>query len=141
MFLDKGLDVAAGIRQPLTATVASGPPVDLLDQLEALERIKAAAAAAHVRHLDHVQRDADGGRTTAVNGQGLCERCNYVKESPGWTSWVPTLPPGARHEVQGVTEHLRITRSTSPPLPGGPAGAPDYSPAERQLASSFTLAS
>ncbi|GAA1451440.1 DUF222 domain-containing protein [Mycobacterium cookii] len=94
-----------------------------------------------IRHLDHVQRDADGGRTSAVNGQGLCERCNYVKETPGWTSWVPVLPPRSRHEVHGVTEHLRITRSTSPPLPGGPAGATDYSPAERQLASNFTLAS
>ena len=96
---------------------------------------------AAIRHLDHVRRDADGGRTTAVNGQGLCERCNYVKETPGWASWVPVVPPGARHEVHGVTEHLRITRSTSPPLPGGLAGASDYSPAERQLASNFTLAS
>ncbi|CAB4923581.1 unannotated protein [freshwater metagenome] len=93
-----------------------------------------------IRHLDHVQRDADGGRTSAVNGQGLCERCNYVKETPGWTSWVPAASPGARHEVHGVTEHLRIIRSTSPPLPGGPAGAPEYSSAERQLASNFTLA-
>src|SRR3546814_8207540 len=58
------------------------------------------------------RRDADGGRTAVVNGQGLCERCNYVKETPGWTSWVPTLLPGARHEVHGVSEHLRITRST-----------------------------
>lgn len=95
---------------------------------------------AAIRHLDHVQRAADGGCTSASNGQGLCERCNHVKEAPGWTSWVPTVPPGARHEVHGVTAHLRITRSTSPPLPGGPAGAPDYSPAERQLASNFTLA-
>ena len=45
---------------------------------------------APIRHLDHVQRAADDGRTSAVNGQGLCERCNYVKETPGWTSWVPT---------------------------------------------------
>jgi hypothetical protein len=95
---------------------------------------------ATIRHLDHVQRDADGGRTSVLNGQGLCERCNYVKETPGWISWVPALPPGARHQVHGVTEHLRITRSTSPPLPGGPTGGPAYSSAERQLASNVTLA-
>jgi len=93
-----------------------------------------------IRHHDHVDRSADGGRTEAANGQGLCERCNYVKESPGWASWVPETAPGEPHQVHGVTEHLRITRSTSPPLPGGPAGAPDYSPFELRLASSFTLA-
>ena len=94
-----------------------------------------------IRHRDHIQPAKEHGRTTAVNGQGLCERCNYVKESPGWTSWVPDLPPDARHEVHGVTEHLRILRSTAPPLPGGPAGGIDYSPYELRLASSFTLAS
>src|SRR6478735_2429022 len=94
-----------------------------------------------VRHHDHVVPAADGGRTEAANGQGLCERCNYVKESPGWVAWVPAASPGERHQVHGVTEHLRITRSTSPPLPGGPAGSVGYSPCELRLASSFTLAS
>ena len=94
-----------------------------------------------IRHRDHVRSIADGGGTTAVNGEGLCERCNYVKESPGWASWVPDRPPHELHEVHGATEHLRITRSTAPPLPGGPAGAPDYSPLELHVASSFTLAS
>lgn len=94
-----------------------------------------------LRHHDHVTRTADRGRTDAANGQGLCERCNYLKESPGWTTWVADTPPDERHQVHGVTEHLRIVRSTAPPLPGGPAGAPDYSPLELQLASNFTLIS
>lgn len=94
-----------------------------------------------LRHHDHVTRTADGGHTQATNRQGLCERCNYVKESPGSTSWVPRTPPDERHQVHGVTEHLRIVRSTAPPLPGGPAGGLDYSPLELQLASSFTLIS
>lgn len=94
-----------------------------------------------IRHRDHVRSVADGGGTTAVNGEGLCERCNYVKESPGWVSWVPDHPPHELHQVHGVTEHLRITRSTAPPLPGGPAGKPDYSPLELHVASTFTLAS
>ncbi len=96
---------------------------------------------AAIRHLDHVVRAGDGGVTSADNGQGLCERCNYVKESPGWTSWVVDRPSGGPHEVHGVTEHLLITRSTSPPLPGGPTGTIDYSPFELRLASTFTLAS
>ena len=94
---------------------------------------------APIRHHDHVVRAADGGPTTAVNGQGLCERCNYVKETPGWTTWVPDPHPDGRHEVHGVTEHLRIVRSTAPPLPGGPTGGWDYSPHELRLASTFTL--
>ncbi|NPC43207.1 HNH endonuclease signature motif containing protein [Nocardioides sp. zg-1230] len=96
---------------------------------------------AAIRHHDHITPAADGGPTEAANGQGLCERCNYVKESPGWTSWV--ADPGHKHlhEVHSVTEHLRITRSTSPPLPGGPAGTVGYSPVELRLASNYTLAS
>ncbi len=100
---------------------------------------------AGIRTLDHVVRAADGGRTEAVNGQGLCERCNYVKETPGWTSWVANAPPGSGgsqpHEVHGVTEHLRLTRSTAPPPPGGPTGSLRYSPFELRLASTYTLAS
>lgn len=96
---------------------------------------------AAIRHHDHITRAADSGPTTTTNGQGLCERCNHVKETPGWTTWVPDIPPDARHEVHGVTEHLRLTRSTAPPLPGGPAGGWDYSPAELRLASGYTLIS
>ncbi|MFC7360799.1 HNH endonuclease [Nocardioides astragali] len=94
-----------------------------------------------IRHHDHVTSTADGGATEATNGQGLCERCNYLKESPGWTAWVPDTPPDQPHQVHGVTEHLRLHHSTAPPMPGGPAGAPDYSPLELQLASNFTLVS
>lgn len=96
---------------------------------------------AAIRHHDHVTRATDDGRTEASNAQGLCERCNYVKESPGWTSWVADPEDTTLHEVHGVTEHLRIFRSTAPPLPGGPTGAVDYSPFELRFASTYTLAS
>lgn len=65
---------------------------------------------------------------------GLCR-------TPGWTSWVADAGGAGLREVHGVTEHLRILRSTSPPVPGGGAGSVDYSPLELQLASNFTLAS
>jgi hypothetical protein len=94
-----------------------------------------------IRHHDHVEPSSGGGRTEASNGQGLCERCNYVKESPGWAFWIPDDSPDELHLVHGVTEHLRITRSTSPPVPGGSSGTPDYSPGELRLANAFTLAS
>lgn len=103
-------------------------------------RCRTPGCNAVIRHHDHVVRDADGGRTSAWNGQGLCERCNYVKESPGWATWVASEPDDPLHRVHGTTEHLRILRSTAPPLPGRPASTPDYSPAELQLARALTLA-
>ena len=104
-------------------------------------RCRTPGCNAVIRHHDHVARDADGGTTSAHNGQGLCERCNYVKETPGWALWVASGPGAAVHEVHGVSEHLRILRSTAPPMPGGPAGTIDYSPAELYVVRALALAS
>lgn len=103
-------------------------------------RCRTPGCNAVIRHHDHVARAADGGATSAHNGEGLCERCNYVKEAPGWAAWVASEPDGGRHEVHGVTEYPRILRSTAPPMPGGPAGTLDYSPAELHVARALTLA-
>lgn len=100
-------------------------------------RCRTAGCDAVVRHHDHVVRASDGGATSSHNGQGLCERCNYAKETPGWTSWVASHELGP-HEVHTVTEHLRILRSTAPPLP---VGRPiDCSPAELRVARMLALA-
>jgi hypothetical protein len=55
-----------------------------------------------IRQLDHVERRADGGPTSAVNGQGACELCNYAKEAPGWTTR-PIRGPNGEHVVEIVT--------------------------------------
>ncbi|MBJ7331402.1 MAG: DUF222 domain-containing protein [Solirubrobacteraceae bacterium] len=55
-----------------------------------------------IRHLDHVQRQADGGPTSATNGQGTCETCNYAKEAPGWSARFIRGPDG-EHVVETVT--------------------------------------
>lgn len=39
---------------------------------------------APVQHIDHVQPWSQGGSTTLDNGQGLCARCNYTKDLPGF---------------------------------------------------------
>ena len=39
---------------------------------------------APIRHRDHATPRNRGGPTSATNGLGECERCNYVKEAPGW---------------------------------------------------------
>ncbi|MBX7433184.1 HNH endonuclease, partial [Mycobacterium sp. Y57] len=40
---------------------------------------------APIRHHDHATPARDGGATSALNGLGDCEACNYTKEAPGWT--------------------------------------------------------
>jgi len=47
------------------------------------QRCRTKGCEAPVRHLDHVQDYADGGPTSAANGQGVCEDCNYTKQAPG----------------------------------------------------------
>jgi hypothetical protein len=94
---------------------------------------------APIRHLDHVVPHAKGGRTSAANGQGLCVRCNLVKELAGWHVCViqPTGPPGAGpHTVEITTSTGQHYRGSAPPLVHED---PDtvISPLERALAASL----
>ncbi|MCA0179619.1 MAG: HNH endonuclease, partial [Actinobacteria bacterium] len=78
---------------------------------------------ATIRHADHIRSAADGGPTSLHNGQGLCARCNYTKELPGFTTRVldPQEGPGAgRHtHVTGLTTPTRHRYlSVAPPLLG-----------------------
>src|SRR3954453_1962163 len=71
---------------------------------------------APIRHADHVTRAVDGGDTSAENGQGLCEACNYAKEAPGWQE----MPlPTDRHEVLTIppTGHTYVSTAPDPPRP------------------------
>lgn len=64
--------------------------------------------SAPVRHVDHVVPVRDGGQTSIDNGQGVCERGNYVKEMPGWSTSkgtrpgeiITTTPTGHRYTTQ-----------------------------------------
>jgi hypothetical protein len=70
---------------------------------------------APIRHADHVTGVADGGQTSAGNGQGLCEACNYAKAMPGWSARV-----GRDSEIETTTSTGHTYTSLSPPLPGAP---------------------
>jgi len=76
---------------------------------------------APIRHHDHVVPARRGGRTDLDNGQGLCELCNYVKESPGWVSWVSDT---GRHQVGTLTPAQQVHHSHPPPLTGDPGPPP-----------------
>jgi hypothetical protein len=71
---------------------------------------------APIRHADHVVPVAEGGKTSAANGQGLCEACNYTKQAPGWRARPSPAGAGDRVEITTPTGH-RYT-SHPPPLPG-----------------------
>jgi hypothetical protein len=72
---------------------------------------------APIRHADHVIRSADGGETSADNGQGLCEACNLAKEAVGWGFAPSDGGAGEAVTVRTPTGH-RYT-STPPDPPGG----------------------
>lgn len=67
--------------------------------------------SAPVRHIDHITAHAEGGETSERNGEGFCERCNYVKEHPD-------------HHVTGdatetITRVGSLTATSRPPAPPG----------------------
>lgn len=71
---------------------------------------------APIRHIDHITRHTDGGATSAANGQGLCERCNYSKECADWQT-LTSYDRHGRHTTEVITPTGRTYRSTAPPLP------------------------
>ncbi len=71
---------------------------------------------APIRHRDHAHPHHLDGPTSAENGLGNCERCNYVKESPGWR--VTAGNENGIHTAEFVTPAGKSYRSTAPPAPG-----------------------
>jgi Domain of unknown function (DUF222) len=71
---------------------------------------------APIRHRDHAQPRNRGGPTTVHNGLGLCERCNYEKEAPGWR--VRAGDENGTHTAEFITPTGAMYNSTAPPLPG-----------------------
>jgi hypothetical protein len=70
---------------------------------------------APIRHTDHARPSAADGETSGENGEGMCEACNYAKESPGWSVTVVDTDP---HTIEIRTPSGQVHRSAAPPLPG-----------------------
>ena len=73
---------------------------------------------APIRHRDHAQPRNRGGPTSARNGLGMCERCNYVKEASGWH--VCAGDENGVHTAEFTTPTGMRHHSTAPPPPGPP---------------------
>lgn len=82
---------------------------------------------APIRHADHVVPIHSGGATSSGNGQGLCERCNQVKEAPGWFA---RPGPDDHVTIHTPTGHLHTT---------GPPPLPDEMPRMRILPMPLTV--
>lgn len=80
---------------------------------------------APIRHADHLDPVARGGSTSRANGQGVCEACNYAKETPGWRVDVVDEPG---HVIRITTATGHRYRSKAPPLPGA---EPNRTPEQR----------
>ncbi len=83
------------------------------------QRCRTPYCDAPVRHRDHATPHRRGGRTSASNGLGLCERCNYTKEVPGWTV-SSAVDENGSHTATFTTPTGAHHHSTAPPLCGAP---------------------
>jgi hypothetical protein len=83
------------------------------------QRCRTPYCDAPIRHRDHATPWARGGPTSATNGLGSCEHCNYTKESPGWHVSTATDQHGT-HTAEYTTPTGAQYHSTAPPLPGTP---------------------
>ena len=87
------------------------------------QRCRTPYCDAPIRHRDHAKPHRVGGKTSAVNGLGMCERCNYTKESDGWLV-NSVAPENGTHTAEFTTPTGACHHSTAPPMPGTPAKPP-----------------
>jgi hypothetical protein len=94
-------------------------PASLAEFLDLRDRFcRNTWCGARIRHHDHVRSDAEGGLTSAENGQGLCADCNLTKEAPGWHSAVERAGPAGRHVVITTTPTGHQYRSEATSIVG-----------------------
>lgn len=76
---------------------------------------------AQIKHLDHVLSVQSGGETSWENGSGLCARCNYTKENPGWRHQADpdqlevTTPTGHRYRTDTESPVQMMRSGAGPP--------------------------
>jgi hypothetical protein len=80
---------------------------------------------APIRQIDHVEPAARGGPTDIANGQGLCENCNYIRATAGWSGrtevdgTVHLVTPTGSHHTSTPRRHHRAQVVIDVIHPGG----------------------
>lgn len=80
------------------------------------QRCRTPYCDAPIRHRDHAVPHRRGGATSAENGLGECERCNYAKEAAGWHVNA-SIDRMNSHTAEFTTPTGAHYQSTAPPLP------------------------
>ena len=70
---------------------------------------------APIRHADHITPFEQGGPTSIINAQGLCEACNHAKQANGW--YQRPAPDGSG-DINTYTPTGHLYRSRAPDPPG-----------------------
>ncbi len=78
------------------------------------QRCRTPYCDAPIQHRDHARPWAHGGPTTANNGLGSCERCNYAKQAAGWQVST-SIDQNHRHTAEFTTPTGGHYRSEAPP--------------------------
>ena len=80
------------------------------------DRCRSAWCDAPISDRDHAQGLAEGGATSFVNGQGLCEACNIAKEAIGWQARPRPGPDGHPdlHTIETITPTGHVYTSVAP---------------------------
>ena len=81
------------------------------------QRCRTPYCDAPIRHRDHAEPRHRGGPTTAANGLGMCECCNYAKEAAGWRV-TASIDENGSHSAEFITPTGAHYHSTAPPMPG-----------------------
>jgi len=93
-------------------------PKGLADFIELRDqRCRMPYCDAPIRHRDHATPHRRGGATSALNGLGTCEACNYTKEAAGWKV-ATRLDESGRHTAEFTTPTGANYHSIAPPAPG-----------------------
>jgi len=87
------------------------------------QRCRTPYCDAPVRHIDHATPHRRGGATSGLNGAGMCEACNYTKETPGWQV-ATSIDDHGRHTAEFTTPTGAHYHSVAPPAPGTPRDQP-----------------
>ena len=80
------------------------------------QRCRTPYCDAPIRHTDHATPASTNGKTSALNGDGLCEACNYAKQAAGWQVHTCVNESGS-HTAEVTTPTGAVYQSTAPPQP------------------------
>jgi hypothetical protein len=101
------------------------------------QRCRTPYCDAPIRHRDHATPHCRAGPTSAANGLGACQQCNYAKEAAGWRVTAGDGRRSGRHRAEFITPTGARYSSTAPAMP---TRRPRFEVSKMEAAVHITLA-